>query len=77
MCVCVAYSSIKFHHHILQVVFIGEAGEDTGGLQREFWRLLVSFAAKKYFIGSESLKTFQQNVPALQVCTDVLYTNLC
>ena len=50
-----------------QVVFIGEEGEDTGGLKREFWRLLVSSAAEKYFIGNNNLKTFQQNVLAFQV----------
>lgn len=48
------------------MTFIGEAGEDTGGLTREFWRLLVSSASKEYFIGISS-KTFQPDALALKV----------
>ena len=48
------------------MIFIGEEGEDTGGLRREFWRLFASEAAQQYCIG-DTMKTFQQNVPALQV----------
>ena len=50
-----------------QVIFIGEEGEDLGGLRREFWRLFSSAAAEQYCTGSEQFKTFQQNVPALEV----------
>ena len=51
---------------------MGEASKDTGGLRREFWRLFVNAAAKEYFIGTDNLKTFQQNVPALQVPCDII-----
>ena len=51
----------------IQVIFVGEAGEDTGGLRREFWRLFIHAATQEYFIGTDCLKTFQQNIPALEV----------
>ncbi|XP_019857667.1 PREDICTED: G2/M phase-specific E3 ubiquitin-protein ligase-like [Amphimedon queenslandica] len=57
----------------LKVTFVGEAGEDIGGLRREFWRLFVSSAAQEYFIGEASCKTFQPNVQALQ---DEVYERL-
>ena len=49
------------------VVFIGEEGVDTGGLRQEFWRLFCAEIAEKYCIGDSFVKTFVQNVPALQV----------
>ena len=51
---------------IIQVIFVGEEGEDTGGLRREFWRLFALQAVDQYCIG-DAHKTFLQNVPALQV----------
>ena len=51
----------------LQVVFVGEKGEDTGGLRREFWRLFGLGVTKEYCVGDSSCMTFRQNVSALQV----------
>ena len=50
-----------------QIIFVSESGEDTGGLRREFFRLLCHGITENYFIGTDYIKTFQQNVPALQV----------
>ena len=38
---------------ILQVHFVGEEGIDTGGLSREFWRLLCEAIVKDYCIGMQ------------------------
>ena len=55
-----------YNGYIGQVMFIGEAGSDTGGLKQEFWRIFAYSAAEKYFIG-DKFKTLQQNVLDLQV----------
>jgi hypothetical protein len=53
------FGKYKFNpHDLLKVIFVGEAGEDTRGLRREFWRLFMLAAAKQYFIGSDNMKTF-------------------
>ena len=55
---------------IIQVHFVGEAGIDTGGPSREFWRLFASGVADKYCISNERGQYFfDKNVPALQLCT--------
>ena len=56
---------------IIQVIFVGEEGEDTGGLRREFWRLFALQAVDQYCIG-DAHKTFLQNVPALQVSLQLI-----
>lgn len=47
--------------------FVGEQGIDTGGLSREFWRLLCDNIVKDYCIGESGKCIFVRNVPALQV----------
>lgn len=59
------------------MILVGEAGEDTGGLRREFWRIFVHAAATKYFIGSNDIMTFQQNILALQVYDYCYVLNMC
>ncbi len=57
--------------YYVQVSFVGEAGVDTGGPSREFWRLFSSGVAEVYCVQNEMGKHFlDKNVPALQViCT--------
>lgn len=47
-----------------KVVFVGEVGIDTGGLTREFFRLLFQQIAAKYL---ECTGCFMHNAVALQV----------
>ncbi len=39
-----------------QVIFVGEAGEDTGGLKREFWRIEMLLMAYYYRFYALKLK---------------------
>ena len=49
---------------IIQVEFLGEQGTDTGGLTREFYRLIGYHASLKYFENTGCLK---HNLIAFQV----------
>lgn len=48
--------------------FIGEAGVDTGGPSRKFFRLLMMGVDKTYCCGNDGAKVFMHDVPAIQVC---------
>ena len=54
-------------YNISRVHFVGESGVDTGGLSREFWRLVVVDIVQQYCIGEPGFSLFVKNVPALQV----------
>ena len=60
---------MSFHNvdSITEVSFVGEEGIDTGGPNREFWRLFMNDVKKRYFIGSEGKQTLARNIPALEV----------
>ena len=49
---------------LVQVVFVGEEGSDTGGLTREFFRLIAYNMKSKYL---EKTGCFQHNAIAYQV----------
>ena len=42
-------------YNISKVHFVGESGVDTGGLNREFWRLLVVDIVHNIALGSQDL----------------------
>ena len=46
---------------------MGESGVDTGGLERELWRLLRHSIVEEYCIGSDNNKTFKRSFVALRV----------
>ena len=52
----------------VQVEFVGEEGVDTGGLRREFFRLLADSASQDLCWGQERARVFRHDVTALQVC---------
>ena len=52
--------------YLLQVSFIGEDGDDSGGLTRKFFTLLPKEILNKYM---EPTGVFQHNAVALQVKT--------
>ncbi|XP_065892745.1 uncharacterized protein [Dysidea avara] len=49
-----------------RVCFIGEAGVDTGGPSREFFRLLMMGVDETYCCGNDGAKVFMHDVPAIQ-----------
>ena len=53
-----------FESKFLQVEFVGELGHDTGGLKREFFRLLSKAISEKYMTPTGCL---QHDSVALQV----------
>jgi hypothetical protein len=49
----------------MQVVFVGESGKDTGGLTREFFRLISYSISSKYIMYSTGVS--RHNAIAYQV----------
>ena len=58
---------MQLYDYCFQVTFVGEEGIDTGGLSREFWRLLMEGFKQTYFVGCEGKLTLARNIPALEV----------
>lgn len=56
-----------FSINIIQVEFLGEEGEDGGGLLREFWTLLFKEIKNSLFDGSDDRYVPRHDVIALQV----------
>ena len=51
----------------MQVSFVGEWAVDTGGVRREFFRLVALEAKEKFFIGRSFKKSFFCDILAIQV----------
>ena len=54
---------------LIQVVFVGEEGVDTGGLTREFFRLICYSIGSKFF---ESKGCLRHNATAYQVAIQLI-----
>ncbi len=53
--------------------FLGEAGQDGGGLRREFWSVLGKDIKNSLFEGSGDRLTPRHDITALQVCYNYGY----
>ena len=58
---------------MLQVHFIGEEGEDCGGLRRELFSLLFEGIKEWYLEGQSKQLVLRHDVVALQVSIYVVY----
>ena len=57
-----------FHPHMkIETWFVGEAGEDTGGLTRELWCLFSKSIQRQLCEGQENCLVFRHDTGKLQV----------
>ena len=54
-------------YKIMKTYFVGEVGEDTGGLTRELWRLFSREVRNVVFEGQENARTLRHDSTRLKV----------